>query len=139
MSAPARRDQQVLHPAGWAAARGYRNGVVASGRWVVLAGQVGWNPATNTFESDDFADQAAQALHNVRTLLAEAGATPEHLVRLTWFVADGAAYRAARRELGRHWRAIMGEHYPPMSVVIVAGLVEERALVEIEATAVVAA
>ncbi|HEX5829569.1 MAG TPA: RidA family protein, partial [Gemmatimonadaceae bacterium] len=120
----------------WTAPRGYSNGVAASGTTVFVAGQIGWN-ARCEFESDDFVDQVRQALLNVRAVLAEAGATPEHLVRLNWFVADGAAYRAARRELGRHWRAIMGEHYPPMSAVIVAGLLEERALLEIEATAVV--
>lgn len=130
-------DPQPLQPPGWAPPRGYTNGVVASGRVVALSGQVGWDPATCTFATDDFAEQTAQALRNIVTLLDVAGAAPRHLVRLTWFVTDRAAYAAARRDVGRHYREIVGPHFPPMSVVIVAGLVEERALVEIEATAVV--
>ena len=132
-------DPHPLHPPGWAPPRGYVDGVLASGRLIVLAGQVGWNPSTGQFESDDFTDQAAQALRNVVTLLDVAGATPRQLVRLTWYVTDRVTYMAARRELGRRYREIMGAHYPPMSVVIVAGLLEERALVEIEATAVLPA
>ena len=132
-------DPHPLHPPGWAPPRGYSDGVLASGRLIVLSGQVGWNPATNEFESDDFAEQTAQALRNVVALLDVAGATPRQLVRLTWYVTDRAAYVAARREIGRHWREIMGTHYPPMSVVVVAGLLEERALVELEATAVLPA
>jgi enamine deaminase RidA (YjgF/YER057c/UK114 family) len=126
----------VLHPDDWAPPRGYTDGVVASGRLVVLAGQIGWNPATAAFETDDFAAQARQALANVVRLLAEGGAEPRHLVRLTWFVTDRAEYLASRRALGAAYREVVGAHYPPMSVVIVAGLVEERAKVEIEATAV---
>jgi enamine deaminase RidA (YjgF/YER057c/UK114 family) len=136
---PAGHDMVALHPAGWAPPRGYGHGVVATGRLVVLAGQVGWDPATCAFASDDFAAQTRQALRNVVALLAEAGAEARHLVRLTWYVTDRAAYAAARRELGAVWREVVGVHYPPMSVVIVAGLVEERALVELEATAVVPA
>ncbi|HEX6630466.1 MAG TPA: RidA family protein [Gemmatimonadaceae bacterium] len=130
-------DARALHPPGWAPPRGYGNGVVAEGRHVVLAGQVGWNPATCAFEHHDMGGQVEQALRNVAALLAEAGAEPRHLVRLTWYVADRAAYLAARREIGRAYREIFGLHYPPMTVVVVAGLVEEEALVEIEATAVV--
>jgi enamine deaminase RidA (YjgF/YER057c/UK114 family) len=126
----------VLRPPGWAPPRGYTDGVVASGRYVVLAGQVGWNPASAAFETDDFTGQVAQALRNVVALLAEAGATPQHLVRLTWFITDRAAYVAARRDIGRAYREIVGPHFPPMSVVVAAGLIEERAKVEIEATAV---
>ena len=137
MSAPTNAHARGLHPAGWVPPRGYGHGVVATGRLVVLAGQIGWNPATAAFEVDDFAGQARQALRNVVTLLAEAGAAPRHLVRLTWFVTDRAAYVAARHELGLAYREVVGAHYPPMSVVVVAGLLEERALVEIEATAVV--
>ena len=127
---------KVLSPKGWAAPRGYANGVVASGRVVALAGQIGWNPATTTFETDDFVAQVRQALENVAMLLREAGAEPQHLVRLTWFITDRSAYLSAQREIGLVYREVIGRHYPPMSVVVVAGLIEERAMVEIEATAV---
>jgi len=137
VSSPAGPGARVLRPPGWAPPRGYTDGVVASGRYVVLAGQVGWNPATTAFETDDFTGQVAQALRNVVALLAQAEATPQHLVRLTWFITDRAAYVAARRDIGRAYREIVGPHYPPMSVVVVAGLIEERAKVEIEATAVI--
>jgi len=137
MTASTDRDAVLLHPAGWASPRGYTDGLSATGRFVVLAGQIGWNPATAAFETDDFAAQVRQALENVATLLAEAGAAPRHLVRLTWYVTDRDAYLSARREIGRAYREVLGMHYPPMSVVIVSGLVEARALVEIEATAVV--
>ena len=128
--------RRELAPAGWAAPRGYANGVVASGRIISLAGQIGWKPATATFETDDFVGQVRQALENVAMLLSEAGAEPRHLVRLTWFITDRAAYLASQREIGQAYRELMGKHYPPMSVVVVAGLIEERAKVEIEATAV---
>ena len=128
---------EILHPAGWAAPKGYADGVAASGRLVLTAGQIGWNPATGAFETDDFAAQAAQALRNVVAVLAEAGAAPEHLVRLTWYVTDREAYLASARALGAAYREIVGRHYPAMAVVVVAGLLEPRALVEIEATAVV--
>jgi enamine deaminase RidA (YjgF/YER057c/UK114 family) len=131
---------QQLDPAGWAPPRGYSNGVVVGGgRLVVLAGQIGWNPTTCAFESDDFVVQVRQTLANVATLLREAGAEPQHLVRLTWFITDRAAYVAARREIGQAYRDAIGRHFPPMSVVIVSALVEPRAQVEIEATAVVPA
>ena len=128
---------RLLQPDGWDSPRGYANGVVAQGRLVVLAGQIGWNPGTSAFETDDFAGQCQQALANVLALLTEAGATPQHLVRLTWFITDRAAYVAAQKELGRAYRELFGKHYPAMSVVVVAGLMEERAKVEIEATAVI--
>lgn len=124
-----------LAPEGWAKPRGYSNGVVASGRMVVLAGQIGWNPAVAQFESDDFVDQVRQALRNVVALLHEAGATAQDVVRLTWFITDRDAYVVARKEIGAAYRDVMGAHYPPMSVVVVAGLIEVRARVEIEATA----
>lgn len=130
-------EPRVLHPDGWAAPRGYANGIVASGRYVVLAGQIGWDPRTCAMVSDDFAAQVRQALANVATLLGEAGAAPRHLVRLTWYVTDREAYVGARREIGRAYREVLGMHYPPMSVVVVTGLVEPAAHVEIEATAVV--
>jgi enamine deaminase RidA (YjgF/YER057c/UK114 family) len=125
-----------LSPAGWASPRGYAHGVVASGRVVALAGQIGWNPASSAFETDDFVGQVRQALANVVALLREAGVEPRHLVRLTWFITDRSAYLSAQREIGQAYRDVMGKHYPPMSVVVVAGLIEERAKVEIEATAV---
>ncbi len=125
-----------LLPAGWTPPRGYANGVIARGRIVALAGQIGWDPASCRIETDDFIEQAGLALRNIATLLAEAGAAPRHLVRLTWFITDRAAYLARRSELGKVYRAHLGAHFPAMSVIIVSALVEERALVEIEATAV---
>jgi len=127
-----------VHPAAWVPPRGYSDAIVASGKFVTLAGQIGWNPETGQFESDDFAGQVRQALHNIVTLLLEAGARPHDLVRLTWYILDREEYVAARREVGDAYREIIGAHYPPMSVVIVKGLLEKRARVEIEATAVVA-
>ena len=129
---------EILQPAGWALPKGYSNGIVAQGRLVFIAGQIGWNPGTGQFETDDFAAQTAQALRNVAAVLREAGAEPRHLVRLTWYVTDKAAYLASQREIGRAYREVMGRHFPAMSVVVVAGLLEDRAKVEIEATAVVA-
>lgn len=128
---------EILSPAGWAPAKGYANGVAAEGRIAVTAGQIGWNPATCAFESDDFAAQTAQALRNVAAVLAEAGAAPEHLVRMTWYITDRAAYLASTREIGAAYRELFGRHFPAMAVVVVAGLLEERAKVEIEATAVI--
>jgi enamine deaminase RidA (YjgF/YER057c/UK114 family) len=127
----------VLHPPGWAPPRGYSNGVAARGRMVFVAGQIGWNPATCQVETDEFAGQARQALLNIVAVLREAGAEPEHLVRLTWYVVDRAEYLAGARDLGRAYRDVIGLHYPPMTLVVVAGLLEERARLEIEATAVV--
>ena len=128
---------QFLQPEGWARPRGYANGVAASGRVVFVAGQIGWNPATGEFETDDFAAQVRQALLNVAVVLREAGAGPEHVARLTWYVTDRGAYLSSAREVGAAYREVFGRHFPAMAVVIVAGLVEERAKVEIEATAVV--
>jgi enamine deaminase RidA (YjgF/YER057c/UK114 family) len=127
----------VIHPEGWAEPRGFSDAMVANGKVVTLAGQIGWNPATLQFESDDFAEQTRQALHNIVTLLLESGARPQDLVRLTWFVTDRDEYLAARRDVGAAYREIIGKHYPPMSVVVVSGLLEARARVEIEATAVI--
>jgi enamine deaminase RidA (YjgF/YER057c/UK114 family) len=127
----------IIHPPGWAKPVGYANAVAATGRQVYVAGQVGWDPLTATFASDDFAAQTRQALANVATVLRAAGAEPRHLVRLTWFVTSRADYVAARLAIGVAYREILGPHYPAMSLVIVSGLVEERAKVEIEATAVV--
>ena len=131
------RDSRVLRPEGWPRPSGYSDGVTASGRFVVLAGQIGWNPATAKFESDELTAQVRQALANIVTLLAEAGAEPRHLVRLTWFITDREEYMSARREIGAAYREVIGANYPPMSVVVVQGLVEARAKVEIEAMAAV--
>lgn len=128
---------QVLRPEGWPRPSGYSDGLSVSGRLIVLAGQIGWNPKSAEFESDQMTAQVRQALANIVTLLGEAGAEPRHLARLTWFVTDREAYMSARREIGAAYREVIGAHYPPMSVVVVSGLVEARAKVEIEATAVV--
>ena len=128
---------RMLRPDGWPRPSGYSDGMSVSGRLIVLAGQIGWNPATALFESDDMTAQVRQALLNIVALLSEARAEPRHLVRLTWFVTDRVAYMRARREIGAAYREVIGAHYPPMSVVIVNGLIEDGAKVEIEATAVV--
>lgn len=124
-----------LQPDGWAAPRGYANGVAATGRTIFVAGQIGWHPS-GEFESDDLVAQVEQALRNVVAVLAAAGAGPEQLVRLTWYITDKAAYVERRREIGEVYRRVIGRHYPAMTLVVVAGLLEDRALVEIEATAV---
>ncbi len=126
----------VLQPAGWAPPRGYANGVVASGRLVSVAGQIGWN-AQAEFDSDDLVGQVRQALTNVRAVLAEAGATPMHLVRMTWYVTDKREYLARGREIGAVYREVIGHYAVAMSAVQVVALMEDRAKVEIEATAVV--
>jgi enamine deaminase RidA (YjgF/YER057c/UK114 family) len=128
---------RFLQPPGWAPPKGYANGVEAEGRMVFVAGQVGWNPATSEFETDDFVGQANRALLNVAAVLREAGARPEDVVRMTWYVTDRDAYLVGAREIGRAYRETFGRHYPAMSAVVVAGLVENRAKVEIEVTAVV--
>jgi enamine deaminase RidA (YjgF/YER057c/UK114 family) len=130
----------ILQPEDWAAPVGYTNGVSierVQGRQIYLAGQVGWNPVTCQVETDDLTAQVRQALENIVTVLREAEAEPAHLVRLTWFITDKAAYLAARKEIGKAYRDVIGRHYPPMSLLVVAALLEERAVVEIEATAVV--
>lgn len=127
---------RILQPEGWARPRGYANGVAAEGRQVFVSGQIGWD-AAQRIVSDDFAAQARQALANIVAVLAAAGAKPEHLVRLTWFVTSRDEYNAALAEIGAAYRELIGRHYPAMSVVVVAGLLEPRARVEIEATAVV--
>ena len=127
---------QHLNPASWRRPRGYSNGVVApSGRTVFLAGQVGWN-AEQEFESDDFVAQVERCLRNITELLAEAGARPEHLVRLTWFVTDKREYLENLPGIGTAYLEVIGRHFPAMSLLQVVALVEDRAKVEIEATAV---
>jgi enamine deaminase RidA (YjgF/YER057c/UK114 family) len=130
-------DMRIIRPKGWAPPRGYSDGMSASGRYVTLAGQIGWNPKTADIETDDFAAQTAQALRNIVALLAEAGAEPSHLVRLTWYVTSRDEYNHARKAIGAAYREVIGAHFPPMSVVVVSGLLDPRAKVEIEATAVV--
>lgn len=127
-----------IHPEGWTKPSGYAHGVSATGRMIVTAGQVGWNPSSGGIETDDFYQQTAQALRNVVAVLRAAGAGPEHLVRLTWFITDRDEYMRARKALGVAYREIVGQRFPAMSVVVVRALLEERAKVEIEATAVVA-
>jgi enamine deaminase RidA (YjgF/YER057c/UK114 family) len=125
----------VLQPAGWPAPRGYANGMMADGRILVTGGVVGWDVAGNFPEG--FVAQVRQTLLNIRAILAEGGAEPHHLVRLTWYVLDVDEYVASLRDLGRAYREIVGAHYPAMAVVQVVRLVEKAARVEIEATAVV--
>ena len=127
---------EVLQPPGWARPRGYANGIAADGRQVFISGQIGWD-AAQRIVSDDFAAQARQALSNIAAVLTTAGAKPEHLVRLTWFVTSRDEYNAAVVEIGAAYRELIGRHFPAMSVVVVAGLLEPRAKVEIEATAVI--
>lgn len=127
---------QFLHPSHWKPAIGYSNGVAASGRMVLTGGIVGWN-ADQEFETDDFVGQVEQALKSIVEVLACAGAGPEHLVRLTWYVTDKREYLANLKDLGRVYKAAIGRHYPAMALVQVVALVEDRAKVEIEATAVI--
>ena len=127
---------RVLQPEGWAPPKGYANGIEVSGRQIYVAGMIGWN-GQGVFESDDFVAQCEQALRNILDTLACAHAGPEHVVRLTWYVKDKAEYLARGRELGQAYQRVMGRHFPVMALVQVADLVEDRAKVEIEATAVV--
>jgi len=127
---------KILQPPHWKAPRGYVNGVAASGTTVFVAGQIGWN-AQNEFESDDFVAQVRQTLLNVRAVLAEAGATPEHITRMTWYLTDKREYIARGKEVGAVFREIVGVYNAAMSAVQVTALMEDRAKVEIEVTAVV--
>ena len=129
---------QLLHPRNWARTTGYSNGMAAEGRQVFVAGQVGCN-ARQEIVSDDFVAQVEQALRNVVEILAEADARPEHLVRLTWYITDKREYLARSSEVGQAYRRVIGRHFPAMTLVQVVALVEDRAKVEIEATAVVPA
>lgn len=126
---------RFLQPPGWAPAKGYANGVAARGTQIFVGGQIGWN-ARQEFETDDFIEQVAQALRNVVAVLAEAGAGPQHMVRMTWYILDRVEYNARLKELGAVYREVMGRNFPAMSCVQVAALVEARAKVEIEVTAV---
>ncbi|MDC0683547.1 RidA family protein [Sorangium atrum] len=128
-------DLEIVQPAGWPAPRGYANGVVTRGRTLHIAGQIGWDPASGQLRSDDLAEQFAQALDNVLAVVAAAGGEPGDVARMTVYVTDLEAYRGSLRAIGAAWRARFGKHFPAMALVGVAGLVERRALVEIEAVA----
>jgi enamine deaminase RidA (YjgF/YER057c/UK114 family) len=127
---------KILQPEGWAAPRGYSNGIEARGRTVVIGGQIGWDGQCR-FHTSDFATQARQALQNIVAILAEAGGKPEHIIRMTWYVVDKREYIAAYPELGRAYREVIGRNFPAMTAVQVAGLIEDAARVEIEATAMI--
>ena len=127
---------QFLHPRNWKPTRGYANGVAAEGRMVFLAGQIGWN-AEQKFESRDFVAQTRQALRNIVAIVQEAGGKPEHITRLTWFITDKDEYLSRLSEVGEAYRSVMGKHFPAMTMVQVAALIEDDAKVEIEALAVV--
>jgi enamine deaminase RidA (YjgF/YER057c/UK114 family) len=126
----------ILQPEGWPRPKGYSNGMAATGRTIFISGQVGWD-AQCRFVGDTMAVQVGQALANIVTILKVAGATPQHIVRLTWFVTSRDEYNSQLKEIGAAYRSVMGKHFPTMSVVQVAGLMEKEAKVEIEATAVV--
>jgi enamine deaminase RidA (YjgF/YER057c/UK114 family) len=125
-----------LHPRHWKRGKGYSNGIAAEGRTIFVAGQVGWN-AEQIFESDDFVAQTRQALKNIVAVLAEAGAGPEHITRLTWYVTDKQDYLQRLADVGEAYRSVIGKHFPAMTLLEVSALVEDGAKVEIEATAVV--
>lgn len=127
---------EILHPKNWAKAKGYANGISASGKLIFCGGLIGWN-ADQKFETNDFVEQVEQTLKNIVAVLAEAGAKPEHLVRLTWFVTSKTDYLAQLKDVGRVYREVIGRHYPAMTMVQVVALIEDQAKVEIEATAVI--
>lgn len=124
-----------VHPEGWKPAKGYANGMVAEGKVLYVGGQIGWN-GDQVFETEDFIGQMTQALRNIRTVVEAAGGAVQDLTRLTWYVTDKAEYLRRQREVGEAYRAVMGYHFPAMTMVVVSALVEDQALVEIEATAV---
>jgi enamine deaminase RidA (YjgF/YER057c/UK114 family) len=128
--------QFPLHPKGWLPAKGYANGIAAEGRQVFIAGQIGWD-GNQQFGSDDFVEQVGQALRNIVAVLAEANGGPGDIVRMTWYITDKSEYLAHLKEVGAVYRQVMGRHFPAMTMVQVAALMEDRAKVEIEATAVV--
>jgi enamine deaminase RidA (YjgF/YER057c/UK114 family) len=128
--------RETLQPPGWARPRGYANGIAAEGRQIFVAGQIGWD-AEQRFVSDDFGAQVRQAFANIVAVLACAGAGPEHIVRLTWYVTSRDEYNASLAAIGASYRELIGRNFPAMSVIVVAALLESRAKVEIEATAVV--
>ena len=127
---------RILQPEGWPRPRGYSNGIEAEGRMVFVAGQIGWDEAEK-FQARDFGGQFRQALMNTLAVLKEASAGPEHIVRMTWFITGREDYMASLPALGAAWKELMGRNYPTMAVIIVAGLIEPEAKIEIETTAVV--
>lgn len=129
---------RALLPEGWPRPKGYSNGVEATGRMVFVAGQIGWTPE-GVFVETDFAGQFRQTIRNTLAVLAEAGAGPQHIVRMTWYVVDKREYLASLPEVGAAWREMMGANYPAMAVVEVKGLIEDAARIEIETTAVIPA
>ena len=128
--------KHVLQPEGWKRPKGYANGIMAEGRMVFTAGLIGWNDQEK-FESDDLVEQTRQTLKNTIAILAEAGASPEHIVRMTWYITDRDDYLARQKEIGAVWKEIIGTHFPSMACVQVVSLMEERAKIEIETTAIV--
>ena len=126
---------RAIHPEGWAPAKGYANGMLGEGRVLHVAGQIGWT-GDQVFEAQGFVAQMEQALRNVLAVVEAAGGGAENVARLTWYVTDKAEYLARQREVGEAYRRVMGRHFPAMTMVVVAGLVEDEALVEIEAVAV---
>jgi enamine deaminase RidA (YjgF/YER057c/UK114 family) len=126
----------ILQPEGWVKPVGYANGIAARGRFVFVGGQIGWNSQMR-FETDDLVAQVRQTLQNVVAVLAEAGAGPQHLTSMTWYLTDRRAYLADLKEIGKAYRETIGRHYPAMAAVQVAALIEDRAKVEIQATAVI--
>ena len=127
---------QKIQPPDWAEPKGYANGILARGAMLFVGGQIGWN-AQQQFESDDFVKQTRQTLQNIAAVLQAGGAGPEHMVRMTWYIVDCVEYNARLREIGSVYREIMGKNFPAMTCFQVAALVEERAKIEIEVTAVV--
>jgi enamine deaminase RidA (YjgF/YER057c/UK114 family) len=136
LEAEIRSPHRTLQPPGWAKPKGYANGMEARGRNVFVGGQIGWN-AECRFERHDLAGQVRQTLENILAVLAEAGAGPEHVTTMTWYVVDRNAYKAELKEIGAAWRATFARHFPAMAVVEVSGLIEDEALVEIQAVAVI--
>ena len=128
---------RIIQPAGWKPAKGYANGVLAEGARLYVGGQIGWN-RNQVFESHDFIGQMEQALKNVVEVVESAGGRAADIVRLTWYITDKKAYLARQREVGEAYRRVLGRHFPAMTMIVVGGLIEDEALVEIEATAVIA-
>jgi enamine deaminase RidA (YjgF/YER057c/UK114 family) len=125
----------ILQPSGWAKPKGYANGIAATGKQIFIAGQIGWN-GDCVFQTDDFVAQVEQALRNIVAVLAEANAGPEHMTRMTWYILDKREYVTRSREVGDAYRRVIGKNFPAMTLVVVAALLEDRAKVEIEVTAV---
>lgn len=125
---------RIIQPEGWAPARGYANGMLAEDGTLYVGGQIGWT-SDQVFEAYDFIGQMEQALRNIREIVEAAGGSPDQIARLTWYITDKAEYMAHQAEIGAAYRRVMGRHFPAMAVVVVADLIEDDALIEIEATA----